>query len=573
MRFAAGLSLGIVTAISSAHGQSAQYLAAAQAQAIQREAAQTGQNEPLAAPTGVSNVPPNPADSPADDLCLDISSIAVEGVNLVRPGELDALIAPFEGSCLGLAGINSVLEAVTFAYVEKGYVASRAYLPEQDLSDGSLEVVVVEGNLEAIVMNGDPNALLGQKATAFPGMIGRALNLRDIEQGLDQMGRLRSVDAQMQIAAGSEQGASVLEVARKVDRPWHGSIGVNNHGSAATGTNILSVNLGFDDAFGHNDSLTLGYQRSMDRVPLVPSAERPNGDTLTLGFDIPYGYWTFGLSGMRNFYRSEISGNLGTIETSGSSTNLGASADWLVFRNQTAKTILSAGLTWKDNQSFVLGNRVDVSSRSLSVLDVSVNDSRQLFGGQATASFGLQQGLPIWGAFDDSVAPAGSPVGQFRKYDLSLGFNREWQLGDHGVSYAGALTGQWSDDLLFGSEQMSVGGRSSVRGSQAGVLFGNRAAHLRNEFTWKLPKLSDPTWAPALGRFEAYSAFDIGQVWSQSGFGIDGGSLTGGAFGLRTTGGRINAEISYADLLEGPDRVNSTLALPGVVSAQVTLDF
>ena len=559
---------GLATLAQTAPAQTVQDLAAAQAQAIQRDASQAPQTRAGSAPT-----PPIPGRDAPSALCLDIGDISVDGVALLRLRTVDAVIAPFKGQCLGLSGINAVLEAVTFAYVDKGYVAARAYLPKQDLSDGELEIVVVEGRLETIVMNGDPSALPGQKATAFPGMTGRALNLRDIEQGLDQMGRLRSVDAQMQIAAGSEQGASVLEVTRRADRPWHGSVGINNNGSAATGENILSFDVGFDDALGHNDSLSFGYQRSMTRFPLTPSGERPNGDTLTLGFEIPYGYWTFGLSGMRNFYRSQITGALGVIETSGSSTNLSATADWLVFRNQTAKTTLSAGLTWKDTQSFVLGSLVDVSSRSLSVLNVSLSDSRQLFGGQATASFGVQQGLPIWGAFDDATAPSGAPLGQFRKYDVSLGFSRDWSVGAHGLSYWGALTGQWSRDLLFGSEQMSIGGRSSVRGSESGVLFGNRAAYLRNEFTWKLPALTDPPWAPALGRLEAYSALDIGRVWHEAEHGITGGLLSGGAIGLRMTEGRVRADISYADLIKGPDHVRATLDKAGVVSASLTVDF
>jgi len=61
-------------------------------------------------------------------------------------------VAQFEGQCLGLAEINNVLEVLVYLYVERGYIASRVYLPAQDLSDGSLDVVVIEGSLEDIVL-------------------------------------------------------------------------------------------------------------------------------------------------------------------------------------------------------------------------------------------------------------------------------------------------------------------------------------------------------------------------------------------------------------------------------------
>ena len=35
-------------------------------------------------------------------------------------------------------------------YIDRGYVTSRAYLPQQDLSSGELRVIVVEGRLEGL---------------------------------------------------------------------------------------------------------------------------------------------------------------------------------------------------------------------------------------------------------------------------------------------------------------------------------------------------------------------------------------------------------------------------------------
>ncbi|WP_459203379.1 POTRA domain-containing protein, partial [Pseudomonas fragariae (ex Marin et al. 2024)] len=41
-----------------------------------------------------------------------------------------------------------MLKVITDHYLEKGLVTTRAYLPQQDLSTGDLQVLVIEGKLE-----------------------------------------------------------------------------------------------------------------------------------------------------------------------------------------------------------------------------------------------------------------------------------------------------------------------------------------------------------------------------------------------------------------------------------------
>ncbi|MGX4731392.1 POTRA domain-containing protein, partial [Pseudomonas corrugata] len=74
-------------------------------------------------------------------------------------------------------------------YIEKGLVTSRAYLPQQDLSSGHLQVLVVEGRLEGL--KGAENSQLSARelAMAFPGKTGDLVNLREIEQMVDQLNR------------------------------------------------------------------------------------------------------------------------------------------------------------------------------------------------------------------------------------------------------------------------------------------------------------------------------------------------------------------------------------------------
>lgn len=91
---------------------------------------------------------------------------------------------------------------MTNAYIKGGYITSRAFVNPNPPEEGVLEILVIEGTVEKIIIN-DGKAK-GQEFTAFPGLTGGPLNLRDIDQGLDQLNRLPSNNTVMQIEPGGQ---------------------------------------------------------------------------------------------------------------------------------------------------------------------------------------------------------------------------------------------------------------------------------------------------------------------------------------------------------------------------------
>ena len=96
--------------------------------------------------------------------------------------------------------------------MQRGYITSRAFLTEQDLSAGELTIPVLEGKLDEIHLEGQhPRAL----TMAFPGLEGKILNLRDIEQGMEQINRVRSTPVQIAIQPSPKAGYSVVNLTAK----------------------------------------------------------------------------------------------------------------------------------------------------------------------------------------------------------------------------------------------------------------------------------------------------------------------------------------------------------------------
>ena len=82
------------------------------------------------------------------DVLITVKSIRIEGTTIFSVNELEPLVADLIGSQHSLAQINAGVARITAYYRTRGYVVSRAYLPEQDIRNGVVVIKVLEGVLD-----------------------------------------------------------------------------------------------------------------------------------------------------------------------------------------------------------------------------------------------------------------------------------------------------------------------------------------------------------------------------------------------------------------------------------------
>ncbi|GHO33538.1 hypothetical protein MY014_41820 [Escherichia coli] len=85
-------------------------------------------------------------------------------------------------------------------------------------------------------------------------MEGKVLNLRDIEQGMEQINRLRTESVQIEISPGDREGWSVVTLTALPEWPVTGSVGIDNSGQKNTGTGQLNGVLSFNNPLGLADN-------------------------------------------------------------------------------------------------------------------------------------------------------------------------------------------------------------------------------------------------------------------------------------------------------------------------------
>ncbi|WEO64547.1 ShlB/FhaC/HecB family hemolysin secretion/activation protein [Rhizobium rhizogenes] len=484
--------------------------------------------------------------------CFAITHVEVEGVKQFSATAIDTVTAPYANRCVGVGEINSLLRDLTHLYLNKGFVTSRVYVPAQDIAGTKvLRLVAVEGTLSDIYINGKPAPGSGMLATAFPGMKGHITNLRDIEQGLDQINRLSSNNAKTAMLPGKTDGTSILNIENKPDHPWHLSFGNSNLGQEQTGYSKSSASVGYDILFGINDQWNFSYEHSGPDYPWRDDGVGKS-NSYSGNVSVPYGYWTLSLNGSWYGYDSSVPGNFGTLQTSGDSKQVGIGADRVIFRDKDSITTLNTGLTYKETNNFLLGSKIEVGSRKYTAGDLGISHSRRMLGGLWVFDLSYSQGLNLFDAVAPGDAGAGDADPRFSKFSGTITVTRPFEVSEQRFEINSIVTGQYSPDNLFGAEQISLGGYSSVRGTRETMLYGNNGFFVRNDLVWRTQPFADNAeLAKILGEFRPYVGLDYGRIARQARYRIDGGDMLGWTAGAKLAGGHVNFDIGYSDIFGG----------------------
>jgi hemolysin activation/secretion protein len=456
--------------------------------------------------------------------CSQIKSIALQGATLLSDAELKNLTAPYLNKCLTLADINALIAVVTNAYVQHGYVTARVYIPAQDTASGQLQLLVVEGRLTSLSIKPSNTA---SAATAFPGLVGEFLNLRDLEQGLDQINRLHSNSATIDIVPGEGPGASQVLINNAADKRVQLGFGVDNSGTRATGLNQYSGSLAYDNALHLNDYINVGVRRS--------GSDREYSASESVYASVPYGYWTFATA-LSNFnYASLVTGDVRTFETSGTSESRGVTAERVLYRDQRTKWNVATGLTVKAVHNYIEGEQIETSSHKLSVINIETNVTRFWRGALLSAMVGGDKSVRVFGSQrDEAGLPDDAPHAQYTTYKYGLSVQRTVQLHPIALRWQSELRGQYSPDTLYGTEQLAIGNLFNVRGFRETSISGNRGAYLRN--TFGMPFHSSGSLQL---QNEPYIGYDIGHIAGED-------SISGWAIGWRMTMRYGSMQIEYA---------------------------
>ncbi|WP_363731359.1 ShlB/FhaC/HecB family hemolysin secretion/activation protein [Stenotrophomonas indicatrix] len=435
---------------------------------------------------------------------------------------------PASGRCLGTEGINVVMKRVQNAIIARGYVTTRVLSAPQDLNTGTLTLSVVPGRFREAVFT-EADGRHPAIANALPIRSGGLLNLRDIEQGLENLQRVPTVTADIKIAPADGEGAapgqSDLNIDWKQRSPVRASLTLDDAGSHGTGKLQANATLSLDNPLGLNELFYVSAGRG------VFNGKGKDTNSWTAHYDVPYGYWLFGATASAYDYSQTVVGAYESYDYSGRSGNAEARVDRLLLRN--AKTKLGIyGRGWqRTSKNYIDDTEIEVQRRRTSGWELGLTHKQFIGAATLDATLAYRRGTGAFHALrsPEEMAQAWDPTlplegtSRMKVITADAQLSVPFQLGKQRLRYTAAWRTQWNRTPLSPQDRFAIGGRYTVRGFDGeSSLSGERGWSLRNDLSLGIG-----------GGQEFYVAADYGRIGGPSAQWQSGRDLAGMALGLR----------------------------------------
>lgn len=474
---------------------------------------------------------------PDETPSFEITTLVLEGERADRFPWAQAMLDKYAGRKIGLRGINLIVKRLNNAFIDRGFVTTRVLVPQQDLAKGTLRLMLVPGVIRDIRFQ-DPKTW-GSWRTAFPARPGDTLNLRSLEQGLEQMKRVPSQDVDMQLMPGEKPGESDVVIAVKRNKPTRFIFSLDDSGSRSTGKLQLSQTFSADNFFGINDLLNVTFNGDAER-----EGQRlgTRGDSIYYSF--PYGESTFTFSNSHYNYHQTIETDTQPFLSSGESDNLEFRISQLMHRDQTRKTYLEFSIIKKNSRSFI--NDVEIETQRLNTTAAKLGLSHKEYFRETTVDvlLAFQKGVSWFGAQADPATGPDSPTTRYKMWLLDASLTTPLTIGGMKARYSATVRAQYTDNLIYGAEYFSIGNRYTVRGFDGEqTLSAARGWYLRNELSVPLKH----------GGCEVYLGLDYGQVAGPGAEYYPGRILMGSAVGLRGGDKAVQYDVFVGWPLRKPD--------------------
>jgi len=480
---------------------------------------------------------------PVETACFNITTIQLKGNSLLDRDEVEVVVIPYKNRCLGKDGVNQLMSKLTSAYIDKGFITTRVYIPPQDLNTGVLEFVVIEGILESFSINNNAAEDRRKLWWAMPPQRGNHLSIGEIEQGIDQINRVPSANAKMKLWPGEDPGATHIQVLNTVNDEFRGNLEWNNEGQSNTGKQMIRFGMDADNLLGINDTWGFNFIGSKDT------------NAVTLHNTFPFRNWTFNLSHSYSEYLNILPGNTDLFGQSNTST---VGGNYLLYRNGKRKINWLTSLSIRRSDRHLLG--IELTPQKLAPIRMALNMSENLSWGFYSFEMGVVQGTKLLGASKDpSNAPKGVPKAQFTKIDgrFTLVVPKPW------FSYQTTFAFQQSDDLLYSSEQIHIGDKTTVRGFETTAASGEKGFFWRNDFNLSthtiIRELGLTQQASWLQYCRLFTFIDFG--WVEPRLENRANRAAGTGLGLRVNYKDVSTSIIWSKAIETPEKHSSSEAV------------
>jgi hemolysin activation/secretion protein len=416
-----------------------------------------------AAPARADAPPPASPSPPTQERHVDIDAYDVDGNTKLDQDTVEAAVYPYLGPQRTRQDVDAAREALQKAYQSRGYQSVVVEIPPQTVSDGIVNLHVVEAPVGRLRVVGSRYSLPSEIKEQVPALAqGNVPDFNEAQQQISALNHSADREVSPVLKPGKVPGTVDVDLNVKDTLPFHASAEINNDHSANTPPQRLVATARYDNLWQLDQTISATYLAAPRDVS---KSQVFAGSYLAPVLGTP---WTLLLSG----YDSNSNVNsLGGASVLGNGYSLNGRA------------ILSLPPLDDFTQSFSFGVNFNHFLENVTVLDnaacvpppggscvtieywpvtASYSLSRATSDSTSNFTFSVTAGTRGLGSgpaqFEDNRAYA---TGNFAHLNADLSHMQtlpwDFQVAVH-------FTAQVADQPLVPTEQFAAGGLTSVRG-------------------------------------------------------------------------------------------------------------
>lgn len=487
---------------------------------------------------------------------FDIISFNVEGNTLLQKAEVDSILASFTGKQKDFGTVQEAIDALESAYHQHGFTTIQIILPEQELENGIIRLVISEIHIASVKIEGNKFFSEQNIRRSIPSLKeGVAPNINKISASLKVANENPAKKVSMQLE-NSDKENEVNALLKVVDeKQWKVTLTADNTGNRDTGESRTGVVLQHANVFNRDNVLSLQYTTSPEKIDKVT--------IFGFGYHIPV--YSFGDS--IDFFASYSDVDSGTIfagttdiKVSGRGSSFGTRYNQNLMRIGTYEHKLSYGIDYRKYISnATLLSTIPMDSDVI-VHPVSLNyaGTLQFTGGEAGFNLSLVHNIPggAKGSDEDFQRVRGVAKSDYTiiRYGANFGYVLPLDM-----QFRFIFSGQYTNNSLVSGEQFGIGGANSVRGFQereASDDIGNSGSiELYSPDIFKLMKI-DKAQVRMLVFYDAGQVAKVGTLPGEEG----STAISSAGFGVRVAWDKnfnLSADYGYALGVEGSRAVRN----------------
>lgn len=416
-----------------------------------------------------------------------IRQVQVQGNALVEDAAIQSALRPWLGQRgFDKTHLDAMRQAVSDLYRARGLGLTIVQMPPQDVTEGTLRLVITETRLATVTMENGSQVNLDNYSQSLRTLEGQPANTDRLERVLAILKATPGVtQVEPVLTAATQPGQTQLKLKVEGQNTQRWELALDNHGAETTGKNRLTASGDWSNPVGRGDRLSV----SLTGSPSALQSQKDAGGVTSgqVRYDVPVGTdgWRVGAAFNQFTYalgNALAGGNFGEGQTGS------VFASYPLSLTATGQSHVTLGLDdarVNDAQLSKATRRTIVSPK----LGVGGYALHALGGKGAQLNYQVDMKTGRLRYEDAAQAVANnkdSTLGQFTKLNVLL--QETVQLSPM-VQASVKASGQLTSKNLDSSERMTLAGLQAVRGYPTGMQSVDQGAVVSAEVKYRVEPL------------------------------------------------------------------------------------